>query len=295
MLMNYWRVTKPGIVFGNLMSVMGGFFLAARGHPDFALLFSTAIGICLVIASACVLNNCLDKDIDRMMSRTCERALAKGLISTKAAVLFASVLCVGGVALLLSVHKLLSVAIVVAGFVIYVGVYSPLKRHSAYAPLIGSLAGAAPPLAAYCAVTSNFDMGAAILLLIFSLWQIPHFYAIAVFRLEDYVSAAIPILPVTQGLSAARRQIMVFVSLFIAATMLLTFCGYAGYGYLVVALTLGLVWLSIIWKGYKDTDVQRWGRRMFICSVLTIFMLSIMMSIDFSTSAGSELTNSFAE
>jgi len=285
MLMNYWRVTKPGIVFGNLVSVMGGFFLAARGHVDFGLLLSSAIGICLVIASACVLNNCMDKDIDRMMSRTRERVLARGLMSPKTAVLYASVLCVGGLTVLMHAHNLLTISIVLAGFVIYVGVYGLLKRHSIYAPLIGSLAGAAPPLAGYCAANNHFDIGAVILLLIFSLWQIPHFYSIAIFRLDDYASAAIPILPVREGVAATRKHIMGYISIFTIVTMLLTVYGYTGYGYLVAAITLGLIWLSVAWKGYKSTDIQRWGRRMFICSILTIFMLSIMMSFDFSTRA----------
>jgi protoheme IX farnesyltransferase len=285
MLMNYWRVTKPGIVFGNLVSIMGGFFLAARGHLDIVLLLSAGIGISLVIASACVLNNCVDRDVDRLMSRTRGRVLARGLMSPNAALLYASVLCAGGVALLISAHSFLAIVIVLFGLVIYAGVYSPLKRRSVYAPLIGSLAGAAPPLAGYCAVNNRFDIGAVILLLIFSLWQIPHFYAIAVFRLEDYVSAGIPILPVTQGVPATRRHIMGFILTFIVAAMLLTLCGYTGYGSLAVAITLGSAWFSIAWLGYTGTDVQRWGRSMFICSILTIFMLSMMMSVDFATSA----------
>jgi heme o synthase len=187
---------------------------------------------------------------------------------------------------LMNAHNLLTISIVLAGFVIYVGVYGLMKRHSIYAPLIGSLAGAAPPLAGYCAVNNRFDSGAVILLLIFSMWQIPHFYSIAIFRLDDYISAAIPILPVRQGVPATRKHIMGYISIFIVVTMLLTFYGYTGYAYLVVGITLGLIWLSVAWRGYKSTDIQRWGRRMFICSILTIFMLSIMMSVDFSTPAG---------
>ena len=294
MLMDYWRVTKPGIVFGNLVSVLGGFLLAARGHIDFALLLSTAIGICLVIASACVLNNCLDKHMDRMMFRTRERVLAKGLMSSQTAVIYALLLAMSGFTLLMLKDNLLTIAIVIAGYVIYVGIYSVLKPHSVYAPLIGSLAGAAPPLAGYCAVSNSIDIGAVILLLIFILWQIPHFYSITIFRLEDYVSAAIPILPVRQGLPATRKHIIGFISIFIVVTMMLTFYGYTGYGYLFVTTTLGLIWLSVAWKGYKS-NVQLWGKKMFICSILTIFMLSIMMSIDFSTPVGLEHAHSSAK
>jgi heme o synthase len=281
MTRHYWRVTKPGIIGGNLISVMGGFFLASRGHADIALLLSTAIGICLVIASACVLNNCVDRDLDRMMARTRERVLAKGLMSPGTAVLYASVLGIAGMALLLAADNLLSVAIVLAGFAIYVGVYSLyLKRRSAYATLIGSLAGAAPPLAGYCAVSGRFDMGAVILLSIFSLWQVPHFYAIAIYRLDDYVAAAIPVIPVKQGIPATKRLIIAYILAFIAATLMLTVGGYTGYSYLAVAVVFGLLWLFVAWGGHKASDDRLWARKLFVCSILTISVLSVMMSVD---------------
>ena len=98
---NYWRVTKPGIIFGNLVSVSGGFFLASRGHVDILLLLAT-IGLSLVIASGCVVNNVMDKDIDRLMSRTRNRPVAKGLISPRAALYYGSALGIVGMALLLA-------------------------------------------------------------------------------------------------------------------------------------------------------------------------------------------------
>src|SRR4030042_6177828 len=117
------------------------------------------------------------------MIRTRNRALAKGLISLEISVSYATILGIAGMALLWAATNLLAVLIVLAGLVIYVGVYSLyMKRNSVYSTLIGSLAGDTPPLAGYCAVTGRFDMGALILLLIFSLWQMPHCYAIGVFR-----------------------------------------------------------------------------------------------------------------
>ena len=171
---NYLLVAKPGIVFGNLISAAAGFFLASKGLVDSVALPATLIGISLVVASGCVFNNCVDRKIDRKMVRTRNRALAKGLISLKIAVSYATILGIAGMALLCAVTNLLSVVIVAAGLVIYVGVYSLyMKRSSVYSTLIGSLAGATPPLAGYCAVTGRFDMGAVLLLSIFSLWQMP--------------------------------------------------------------------------------------------------------------------------
>jgi protoheme IX farnesyltransferase len=283
MLKDYWRVTKPGMVLGNLVPVMGSFFLASRGHIDVAVFLSTTIGISLLIASACVLNNCMDRDLDRMMKRTRDRVLAMGLMSTNAAFLYASVLGMAGMSLLLEKDNLLSDVIVLAGFLIYVCAYSLYwKRHSVYAPLIGSLAGAAPPLAAYCAVTDRFDMGAVILLSIFGLWQIPHFYAIAIYRMDDYAAAAIPVLPVKHGVSATNRQIIGFIVAFILATMMLTFGGYTGYSYLAVAFVSGLVWFSVAWNAYNSAEERLWARNLFVSSIIINFTLCVMMSIDYT-------------
>lgn len=286
MLRNYWRVIKPGMVLGNLVPVMGSFFLAAKGRADIAMFVSTTIGISLLIASACVLNNWMDRDLDRIMARTRDRVLAAGLMSTNAAFLYASVLGLAGLLLLLEEDNLLSVTILLAGFAIYVCVYSLYwKRHSVYAPLIGSLAGAAPPLAAYCAVTERFDLGAVILLMIFGLWQIPHFYSIAIYRMDDYTAATIPVFPVKHGVLATNRQIIGFIAAFTLASMMLTFGGYTGYAFLAAAFVSGLVWLSVAWKAYNSSEERLWARNLFFCSIVVNFTLCAMMSIDYTMSA----------
>ena len=292
---NYVLVAKPGIVFGNLISAAGGFLLASKGRVDGLALTATLIGISLAVASGCVLNNCVDREIDRKMIRTRHRALARGLIKLPIAVAYAAILGLAGLALLWAATNLLAVGIVLAGLVIYVGVYSLyLKRHSVYAALIGSFAGAAPPLAGYCAVTGRFDLGAVILLSIFSLWQMPHCYAIAVFRFDDYTNAAIPVLPVKQGTAAAKKHMVGYILAFMAATLMLTLGGYTGYRTLAVATGLGLSWLSMAWSGYKAADERLWARKLFIFSILTIFILSVMMSIDFTAPVPPEMLLSSA-
>ena len=220
------------------------------------------------------------------MSRTCNRVLAKRLMSPKVAVSYASLLGIVGTILLWAVTNTLSVAIILVGFAIYVCVYSLyVKRSSVYGVLIGSLAGAAPPLAGYCAVTNRFDMGALILLSIFVLWQMPHAYAIAIFRFNDYTAAAIPVLPVKQGILAAKKHIIGYILAFMAAVLMLTLCGYTGYSYLAVAAVFCLSWLYMAWSGYKTSDDRLWAKKQFALSILTIFVLSIMMSIDFTVPA----------
>jgi heme o synthase len=287
---NYALVAKPGIIAGNLISAAAGFFLASKGRVDGVALPATLIGISLVVASGCVLNNCVDRELDRKMIRTKNRALAQGLIKLPLAVSYAALLAMAGLALLWAATNLLSVSIVLAGLTIYVGVYSLyLKRTSVYAPLIGSFAGATPPLAGYCAVTGTFDLGAVILLAIFSLWQMPHCYAIAVFRSEDYTAAAIPFLPVRQGTATAKKHIVGYILAFMAATLMLTVGGYTGYRTLAVATVLSLSWLFMAWSGGKPSDERLWARKLFIFSILTIFILSVMMSIDFTAPVPPEM------
>jgi heme o synthase len=287
---NYLLVAKPGIIFGNLISAAAGFFLASKGRIDGVALLATLMGISLVVASGCVFNNCVDRKIDRKMVRTRNRPLAKGLISLNIAVSYATILGTAGMALLCAATNLLAVVIVLAGLVIYVGVYSLyMKRNSVYGALIGSVAGATPPLAGYCAVTGRFDMGAVILLSIFSLWQMPHCYAIAVFRLDDYTAAAIPVLPVKRGTATAKKHIVAYILLFMAATLMLTFGGYAGYSTFAVATVLGLSWVYMACSRYKASDERLWAKKLFIFSILTIFILSVMMSIDFTTPVPSQM------
>ena len=291
----YLLVTKPVIILGNLITTAGGFFLASKGHIEISLLLPTTIGIALVVASACVINNCVDRNMDRKMVRTRNRVLAQGRMSPKVAVFYGALLGIAGTALIWAAANILALVIVLSGFVVYVGVYSLyLKRNSLYSTLIGSLAGAAPPLAGYCAVSNRLDMGAAILLTIFCLWQIPHSYAIAIFRLDDYAAAAIPVLPVKQGMVAAKKHIVFYVLAFMGATLLLTLGGYTGYSYLAVAAALGLSWLYMAWSGYKTRDDRLWAKKLFVFSIVSIILLSVMMSIDFTAPTPADMFLSYA-
>lgn len=287
---DYLLIAKPGIILGNLISAAAGFLLASRGSIDGAALAATLIGIALVVASGGIFNNCIDRELDQKMSRTSHRALARGLIPINIAIAYATVLGAAGLALLRVAANLLAAGIILAGLVIYVGVYSLyMKRNSVYGALIGSLAGATPPVAGYCAVTGHFDPGALILLAIFSLWQMPHCYAIAVFRLSDFAAAGIPILPVIQGTTAAKDRIVGYILAFMAATLILISEGYVGFHTFIVATILGLTWLYLAWSGYEAADERQWARKLYIYSIGAIFILSLMMSIDFTAPVPAEV------
>lgn len=281
MIKQYLQVTKPGIIFGNLISVIGGFLLASKGDIDYPLFMATLLGVLLVVASGCVFNNYIDRDIDSVMERTKNRPLVRGLIDPKVSLVYASVLGIAGIVLLLVAANAVAMLIAVVGFVIYVGVYSLyMKRKSVYGTLVGSLSGAAPPVIGYCAVTGQFDTGALILLLIFSLWQMPHSYAIAIFRFKDYQAANIPVLPVIKGISVAKNHIILYIIAFMFATLMLAISGYAGYKYLIVAAAVSVWWLGMALSGYKTTNDRLWARKLFVFSIVAITSLSVMMSVD---------------
>ena len=288
-LKTYLLVAKPGIIFGNLITSAAGFFLASSGRVDTTLLVSTLAGLSLVIASACVFNNYIDRDMDKKMARTQNRALPKGFISPSIAVFYGTLLGMAGMALVGTATNPLCAIIVLSGFTIYVGLYSLyLKPRTVYSTLIGSLAGAAPPLAGYCAVSNRFDMGALILLLIFGLWQMPHCYAIAILRYKDYAAANIPTLALKQGIPTTKKHAVGYMLAFTAAAMMLTFGGYTGYGYLAAAIFMSLFWLCTAWLGYKKGNDRIWAKRLFVSSMLTVSALCAAICIDSITSVTHE-------
>ncbi|MCD9543370.1 protoheme IX farnesyltransferase [Photobacterium carnosum] len=284
MIKPYLKLTKPGIIGGNLIAAIGGVLLASQGNIDGVLLLAVGIGITLIVASGCVFNNVIDIDIDKLMKRTCERELVKKIVPISYALIWATVLCVGGFFTLYHYTSTVAFQFGVLGFVVYVGLYSLyFKRKSVYGTLIGGLSGACPPVIGYCAVTGQFDSGAAILFITFCLWQIPHSYAIAIYRFDDYKSASIPVLPVEIGIARARYHIIGYIIAFAMAALTLTYLGYVGSWY---ALGMGLVslhWLYIAKVGYQKVPNAQWGKKMLLCSIFNIMVFCTLISLDFSS------------
>ncbi|WP_375056791.1 heme o synthase [Zobellella sp. DQSA1] len=283
MIQPYFKVTKPGIIMGNLISVAGGFFLAARGDIDWLLLLTTVTGLSLVVASGCAINNCIDRDIDARMRRTRHRVTVTGELSPAAALTLGITLGLLGFAMLALFTNAVAVLFAALGYGVYVGLYSLwLKRRSVYGTLVGSLSGAVPPVVGYCAVSGGFDPGAAILLLMFSLWQMPHSYAIAIFRYQDYAAAGIPVLPVAEGIAKAKRHIVRYIAVFCLVTALLPLGGYTGLTFMAVACATSLWWLLMALRGYgRGVEVNGWARQVFLLSIITITAISVTMALDF--------------
>jgi protoheme IX farnesyltransferase len=277
---DYYELSKPGIVYGNVMAAAAGFLLAARGHIVVLRLVSLVVGMALVIASACVCNNYIDRGLDTRMKRTKKRALVSGLISGRSALLYAFVLVVVGFALLISFTNALAVYVGLLGFFFYVVVYGIGKRATIHGTLIGTISGATPPLAGYVAASNHLDGGALLIFLIMVCWQMPHFYAIAMFRKDDYAAAGVPVWPVKKGLRSTKVQIVGYVIAFAITAAALSIFDYTGYTYLIVMLLISLYWLRLGMAGFKAPDDSRWARKMFGFSLVTLLVFCFMLSIN---------------
>ncbi len=279
-LREYYELTKPGIVYGNGLAVIAGFLLASKGRVSPWLLVATLVGISLVIASACVFNNYIDRDIDKKMTRTKKRALVTGDISGTTALVYATILGIVGFGLLALYVNVLVVWVGLFAMAMYVIVYGIAKRRSVWGTVVGSVSGALPPVIGYVAVTNMLDLGALLLFVILTLWQMPHFYAIAMYRRDEYAAAGIPVLAVKRGMKASKWQIIGYVIAFTLAALLLNIFHYTGITYAVVMLALGIVWLIKGIKGLHVADDVRWARRMFLFSLIVLTVFCILLSVD---------------
>lgn len=306
MFKDYYSLTKSGLVYGNLMTVIGGFSLgaatairiatgnaAAVGSIKFTLLLATLVGISLVMASGCVFNNYIDRDIDAKMLRTKDRALVAERISKNHALIFGAILGLLGFFILAVYTNLLALFIAAFGFFAYVVLYSIwAKRRSIHGALVGSISGAVPPVVGYAAASGRLDMGAALLFTILVLWQMPHFYAIAIRRADEYAQAGIPVLPVKRGIRATKIAMLLYVLAFIFAASLLTVFGYAGLVYLAIVLIIGFAWLAFCLEGMRNLDAdcngtsatvsdadKLWARKMFFFSLAVMISLFVTITI----------------
>lgn len=280
MIRTYYLLTKPGIIMGNLITTAAGFALASKGHLDFWLFLATLIGLACTIASACVFNNYIDRDLDEKMERTKNRPLVRRLITGKSAIIFAIVLGFLGTLVLSLFTNPLTVWVTLAGFFIYVVLYYICKCRSLYGTFVGSISGAVPPVIGYVAVSNQLDAAALILFMITFLWQMPHFFAIAIYRLEDYAAASIPVLPVSKGIFITKQYMLIYTLAFIGAALMPTLYGYTGYPYLIITTLVGVAWLLLCLNGFQRSDDKLWARHMFLLSLVVITALCIMLSVD---------------
>lgn len=276
----YITLTKPGIIMGNIVTATAGFLLASKGEINLSLLILTLIGLACIIASACVFNNYIDRHLDQKMVRTQNRPLARQSISVQNALVYAACLCLAGTFLLIRWANILTAAVALLGLMIYVLIYSFSKYRTSYATLIGSFAGAIPPIVGSCAVMNRLDTGALILFAMIVFWQMPHFFAIAIYRLDDYAAASLPMLPLEKGIRTTKIHMLFYITIFTASALLLPIYGYTGKAYAIVAALLGCTWLGLCLRGLKCENDQAWARQMFVFSLVVV--MAICIAIPFS-------------
>lgn len=236
----YLELTKPKVVALLVFTAVVGMFLATPGMVPWNALVFGSLGIWLAAACAAVINHVLDRQADARMARTERRPLPTGSVGVPQSLVFAGILGAASMAILITWVNALTAVLTLASLVGYAGVYTAyLKRATPQNIVIGGAAGAAPPVLGWTAVTGRLDAHALLLFLIVFVWTPPHFWALAIHRVEDYARADIPMLPVTHGVAFTRVQILLYTVLLVAVSLLPYVTQMSGPVYLVGALLLG--------------------------------------------------------
>lgn len=275
----YYVFSKPGIVYANTLTAIAGYLFASAFDIDFVVLLGLVAGIALLIAGACAYNNYLDRGIDAVMERTKKRGTVTGEISTSAALLYATTMTITGLGLLALTQNTITLVLSVTALFAYVVLYGIGKRKTVHGTLIGCISGALPLVIGYTAYTSRVDVVAVLLFALMTAWQMAHFYGIALYRLDDYKSAKIPVMPAVYGVKTTKIQVLLYIVLFIAITICLIFVSEIGVIAGGVLAVLGVVWLVRVIRAY-NLPAAKWGLKAFL------FSLTVMLAMCASLSAG---------
>ena len=283
----YWTLTKPRVVALIVFTALVGMFLAIDGLPDARETRVGALGllgIWLAAASAAAINHVLDARIDALMARTLDRPLPTGGLTARQALAFALALGAASMLLLALFVNVICAALTFVSLIGYAVVYTGwLKRATPQNIVIGGIAGAAPPLLGWSAITGmqgqNDWAHALTLVLIIYLWTPPHFWALAIFRREDYARAMVPMLPVTHGVVYTRWQILLYTVLLVLATLLPAALKMSGWFYLGGAVVLGAVFLWHAWRMLDPPD-EFFAMRTFNYSIVYLMALFAFLLID---------------
>jgi protoheme IX farnesyltransferase len=261
-------LTKPRITLLVMLTGAAGACMAPDRTPLARLLLSLA-GTALIVGSANALNMWWERDVDGKMARTRNRPLPAGRMSPDVALIFGLALGLVGAPSLFLVNVTTGLLGLVA-LVTYVAIYTPLKRHTHLALLVGAVPGAMPPLLGWTTATGGVGLGGLLLFAVLFLWQLPHFAAITIFRAEDYARAGLQVVSVQLGERAARQSVAVWTVLLVATSLLFVPFGLAGRFYLGAATVLGAVFLALAFRGLRGgarLDTQRWARWVFAYSL----------------------------
>jgi protoheme IX farnesyltransferase len=276
----YLELTKPRVVALIVFTAVIGMFLAVPGLPPLRQSVAGFIGIWLAAASAAALNHLIDQRIDKLMVRTSHRPLATGTLTPAQVLAFALILGTLSMAILIALVNPLTAVLTFASLIGYAVVYTAyLKRATPQNIVIGGAAGAAPPVLGWVAVTGDVHPYALLLFLIVFIWTPPHFWALAIFRKDDYSRAQVPMLPVTHGVTYTRWHVLFYTVLLVVITMLPYLTGMSGLFYLGGALVLGA---GFLWYAIRlmDPPDALFPMRVFNYSIIYLMALFVFLLVD---------------
>ena len=277
---DYLELCKPKVVALMLLTVVVGMYLAAPGWIPLSLLATALVGIGCCAGSAAAINHLVDRRIDAIMARTRKRPVAHGRISVNQAFYFAAMLGVIGMVILCQWVNTLTAVLTFLTLIGYAGIYTGyLKRATSQNIVIGGLAGAAPPLLGWTAVTNHLDPQALLLVLIIFTWTPPHFWALAIYRFDDYQHAEIPMLPVTHGIAYTKLYVLLYTILLLVVSLLPFVVGMSGWVYAIGALLLGLRFIHWAVRLYRRQEAVI-AMQTFRFSIIYLMVLFIFLLLD---------------
>ncbi len=276
---DYLELCKPRVVAVMLLTAIVGMFLARTELPPWHLVLWATVGIGLASGGAAAVNHVLDNKIDEKMYRTRRRPLPQGRLSQRQALMFACVISVIGLAILAILVNPLTAVLTLLALLGYAVVYTVyLKRATPQNIVIGGIAGAAPPMLGWVAITGSIEANSLLLVLIIFAWTPPHFWSLCLARKADYQNAGIPMLPVTHGETYTKIQILLYSLLMVATTALPYLTGMSGLIYLLGISILNIRFLHWGWKVFKDVPGSQMA--MFRYSIYYIMWLFVVLLID---------------
>lgn len=282
----YYQLSKPGIIYGNLMTAAAAFAFAVH-HQTHAplsigllvLFVATLCGLALSIAAGCVINNVIERDIDARMERTKNRSLPMKEISVRNALTYAVLVGVVGFATLYLLSTTYALLVTIFGVIVYTAIYTPSKQLTAHSTILGAFAGAVPPVVGYVAVWPTLDVNVLLLLLILVCWQMPHFFAISLYRTDEYKNAGLPVMPLRIGRTMTQVLMVLHAVLFAAAALIFGFINHLSLLYTVPMSIVSLAWIAVSIAGFRAPDTARWARKTFFFSLIVLLLFSALLAL----------------
>ncbi|USD21605.1 heme o synthase [Microbulbifer variabilis] len=277
---DYYELTKPRVVMLMILTSLIGMLLAVPGMVPLEILILGNLGIALCAGSAAAINHLVDRYIDTKMARTSNRPVARGRVEPRKAILFSLLLGILGMAVLMVFVNVLTAWLTLISLIGYAVIYTMFLKHATPQNIvIGGLAGAAPPLLGWTAVTNEIHPHALLLVLIIFAWTPPHFWALAVHRKEDYARAKVPMLPVTHGVPYTNLHILLYTFILFAVSLLPFATAMLGWLYLLGAVVLGLgfIYWSLVMLRGRDPNA---GIETFKYSIIYLMALFCIMLLD---------------